>query len=385
MFGEFKSKPEEFKLIHYVMVSKPWHYKDCRCKEFFWKYAEQTSVYDLIQQDLASYPDEKRVADKTSCDRLMQTAIEETNRGDNFLNRQNLLNMVKKIIMSFITKPEVKQSEDRLRILKKIDEYEREGRFDEDVENDPPSRQIMPGEVDYEQKKLKSRIMARYAFGLARKFIKQQTRIKHLIIKDIKGLENLDTIHTGAVITCNHFNALDSFAIQYVYDEIHKRIKKGKFFRVIREGNYTSFPGFYGILMRNCNTLPLSSNHHTMNDFMNAVENLLAAGNFVLIYPEQSMWWNYRKPKPLKKGAFTFAVKAKVPVIPCFITMEDSSVIDTDGFPVQEYTINIGKLIYPVEGFTRGENVEYMMNENYTCWKEIYEHTYRIPLQYETE
>ena len=97
------------------------------------------------------------------------------------------------------------------------------------------------------------------------------------------------------------------------------------------------------------------------------------------------MWWNYRKPKPLKKGAFTFAVKAKVPVIPCFITMEDSSVIDTDGFPVQEYTINIGKLIYPVEGFTRGENVEYMMNENYTCWKEIYEHTYRIPLQYETE
>jgi len=385
MFGEFKSKPEEFKLIHYVMVSKPWHYKDCRCKEFFWKYAEQTSVYDLIQQDLASYPDEKRAADKTSCDRLMQTAIEETNRGDNFLNRQNLLNMVKKIIMSFITKPEVKQSEDRLRILKKIDEYEREGRFDEDVENDPPSRQIMPGEVDYEQKKLKSRIMARYAFGLARKFIKQQTRIKHLIIKDIKGLENLDTIHTGAVITCNHFNALDSFAIQYVYDEIHKRIKKGKFFRVIREGNYTSFPGFYGILMRNCNTLPLSSNHHTMNDFMNAVENLLAAGNFVLIYPEQSMWWNYRKPKPLKKGAFTFAVKAKVPVIPCFITMEDSSVIDTDGFPVQEYTINIGKLIYPVEGFTRGENVEYMMNENYTCWKEIYEHTYRIPLQYETE
>jgi lipopolysaccharide biosynthesis glycosyltransferase len=384
VFGEIKSRPEDFKLIHYIMVSKPWHYKDCRFGDFFWKYAEQTSVYDSIRAILDAYTDEQRKNDAASCDRLMQMAIGETNREDNFLNRQNLLTSVKKVIKTFISRPEVKQSEERLRILKKIDEYERAGRFDEDVEDDPPSRMIMPGEVDYEQKKLKNKIMAWYAFRLARNFIKTQMRQKHLIIRDIKGLENIEGLKSGAIITCNHFNAFDSFAIQFVYDEIHKRIKHGRFFRIIKEGNYTSFPGFYGILMRHCNTLPLSSNHRTMNEFMTAVDNLLKAGNFVLIYPEQSMWWNYRKPKPMKKGAFIFAAKSRVPVIPCFITMEDTDNIDGDGFPVQAYTIHISKPIFPQETFTRSENVEYMMNENYADWKKVYEQTYRIPLQYES-
>lgn len=38
-----------------------------------------------------------------------------------------------------------------------------------------------------------------------------------------------------------------------------------------------------------------------------------------VVYAEQSMWWNYRNPKPLKKGAFTFAAGSNVPVVPCFI------------------------------------------------------------------
>ena len=53
------------------------------------------------------------------------------------------------------------------------------------------------------------------------------------------------------------------------------------------------------------------------------------------------MWWNYRKPKPLKKGAYRFAVKSNVPIVPCFITMQDSNIVDDDGFKVQEYTIHI--------------------------------------------
>jgi len=385
VFGEVKSRPEDFKLIHYIMTSKPWHYEDCRFKEYFWKYAERTSVYESIRQNLKDYTDAQRASDAASGERLKQTAIQETNREDNFLNRQNLLNSFTKVINSFISKPEVKQSEDRLRILKKIDEYERAGRFDEDVETDPPSRMIMPGEVDYEQKKLKSRIMAWFSFKCARAFIWYLKKNHQIIIKSIEGRENLDGLKTGGIMTCNHYNAFDSFAIQFVYDEIRRRNHHGKFFRVIREGNYTSFPGFYGLLMRHCNTLPLSSNFHTMNEFMRAVAHLLAAGNFILIYPEQSLWWNYRKPKPLKKGAFIFAAKNNVPVIPSFITMEDSDILDSSGFPVQEYTIHVSKPIYPIESFTRNENIEYMMNENYAVWKDIYEHTYKIPLQYETE
>ena len=93
--------------------------------------------------------------------------------------------------------------------------------------------------------------------------------------------------------------------------------------------------------MRHCNTLPLSSNLETMKKFFDATNTLLKEGNFVLVYPEQSMWWNYRKPKPLKRGAYVFACKADVPVLPCFITMKDSEELDETGFPIQEYTIHI--------------------------------------------
>ena len=109
-------------------------------------------------------------------------------------------------------------------------------------------------------------------------------------------------------------------------------------YRVIREGNYTGFPGFYGVLMRHCNTLPLSSNFKTMEKFIAAVDRVLEKNQFVLVYPEQGMWWNYRKPRPLQKGAFTFAARNNKPVLPVFITMEDSDVLDDDGFYAVSYT-----------------------------------------------
>ena len=43
---------------------------------------------------------------------------------------------------------ETKISADRLAILAKIKEYEREGRFDEDVEDDPPAPELLPDQVD---------------------------------------------------------------------------------------------------------------------------------------------------------------------------------------------------------------------------------------------
>ena len=84
-----------------------------------------------------------------------------------------------------------------------------------------------------------------------------------------------------------------------------------------------------------------------MVEFMKAVDVLLQKGDFILIYPEQSMWWNYRKPKPLKPGAFKIASRNNVPVIPIFITMQDSENLDDEGFPIQEYIVNIEEPIYP--------------------------------------
>lgn len=122
-----------------------------------------------------------------------------------------------------------------------------------------------------------------------------------------------------------------------------------------------------------------------MEKFLRAVDTLLKKGHYILVYPEQSMWWNYRKPKPLQKGAFTFAARNNVPVLPCFITMEDSEYLDDDGFPVQEYTIHVGEPIQPNPLISRAENVAMMRARNYEVWKKIYEETYGVPLEYTTD
>ena len=241
----------------------------------------------------------------------------------------------------------------------------------------------MPDEIDYIHKSISDRLKTKFAFMIARRFVNNLIEEKQLIIKEIRGIENFKNLNSGAVITCNHFNPYDSFAIQLAYEAAEQSGRT--FYRVIREGNYTAFPGFYGFLMRHCNTLPLSSNLRTMKKFMNATDKLLQDGNFVLVYPEQSMWWNYRKPKPLKTGAYMFAAKNNVPVLPCFITMKDSHIMGDDGFFVQEYTIHIKEPIYPDNSLSRSEKIKKMMEENSRVWKEIYESEYHIPLTYTTE
>ncbi|MBQ3490687.1 MAG: 1-acyl-sn-glycerol-3-phosphate acyltransferase [Clostridia bacterium] len=367
IFGNIPYPIEEAKILHYIMTNKPWHYRDCRHGDIFWKYAEKTSVINEIQQVLSDYTDEERERDAVSGENLLALAIKETNREDNYLNQINRLTRAK----------------DRVEILKKIEDFEKRGLFDVDVESDPPSKILLPDDIEYLRNGLFDKMKTKMAFHSARKFVSKLIKEKKLIIKEIKGIENFKALDSGAVITCNHFNAFDSFAIQLAYDAAEQ--KNRTFYRVIREGNYTSFPGFYGFLMRHCNTLPLSSNHKTMKKFMLAVDQVLRDGHFLLVYPEQSMWWNYRKPKPLKRGAYQFATKNNVPVLPCFITMKDSDIIGPDGFFVQEYTIHIGKPIYPDETLGRRERIDKMMTENYEIWKNIYEMEYQIPLYYTTE
>ncbi|MCI8654794.1 MAG: 1-acyl-sn-glycerol-3-phosphate acyltransferase [Clostridia bacterium] len=281
-------------------------------------------------------------------------------------------------------KENVEIAQYRQEIQEEIKRLEREGKFDVDVEKDPPTIVLTSDNVDYLREKRTSKIKAKVANKLGTRFFEEMLKKNKLIIKEVKGLENLNKITTGAIITCNHFNPFDSFTVESIFRTTEPG-KSKKLFKVIREGNYTNFPGFYGFLFRNCDTLPLSSNTKTMVEFMKAVDHILQRGDCVLIYPEQSMWWNYRKPKPLKDGAYRMAVRNNVPIIPIFITMEDSDIIGEDGMPIQEYIVNIEKPIYQDDKLTKKENVVIMKSQNFEVWKNIYEDFYQIPLQYETQ
>lgn len=278
---------------------------------------------------------------------------------------------------------EIQKDPGRLAIIEKIKRFEREERWAQDVEDDPPTIPLKPEMVDYLNEKISSRFWMKFANILARNFINSLLRKKIMILKEVKGLENyVEMKRKGAIITCNHFNAMDNFA---VYKAIEKHVYHRELVKVCREGNYTNFPGFYGFLFKHCNTLPLSSVASTMKNFMHAVKTYLAQGRQILIYPEQAMWWNYRKPRPLTSGAFKMAAENNVPVIPFFITMRDSDIVDSDGFFVQEYTVNILKPIFPKEELSVRQNAEFMKNENYSVWKKVYEEFYGIPLVYSKE
>ncbi len=270
----------------------------------------------------------------------------------------------------------------RLAILEKIAFYEKNGWFDRDVEDDPPTRPLQPGEVDYAKKKLSTKVKTFFANRVAHAYFEKLIRKGELVIREVKGIEHYRAVKGGAMLTCNHFNPYDNYA---VFKAIEKDLPTRELYKIIREGNYTSFGGLYGYFFRNCNTLPLGENHRVLGELNEGVKALLARGEKILIYPEQGMWWNYRKPRPLKDGAFRFAAKNGVPVIPFFITMQDSDREDGNGFPIQEYTVHIHPAIYPDPTLSLRENSAAMRERNEQLWKETYEQVYGIPLTYAQE
>lgn len=266
------------------------------------------------------------------------------------------------------TKP---RSPERLAILEKIKKLEAEGgdSYYIDVEDDPSGHELTPDEVDYLRVKWKSKWKTFWAKRMA-------LILKRIFRKDLQmtvvGEENLAGITGGAIITSNHFSIYENLAVWEVADRVPG---KHRFWRVIKGLNYFQ-PSWIGFLMKNCDTLPLSKNLKTMRLFGDALEKILKDGGLVLVYPEQAMWWNYRKPRPPKAGAYHYAVKNDVPVIPCFVTMEDTDRIDEHGFPKQKYTIHIMPPLYRDPSKSDRQNERDMQAENYRLCQEKYREVY---------
>ncbi len=268
-------------------------------------------------------------------------------------------------------------SKERLEILEKIKKLEQEGgdSFHKDVEPDPVGHPLEPHEVDYLQEKFSSKFHAavtRAISSVAQKILRKDLRMK------VIGEEYLKDISGGAILTSNHFSKFENLAVKEVADRIPTR---HRFYRVIKDINYFQ-PGIIGYLMKHCDTLPLSTNLKTMRLFSKAMETILNRGDLVLIYPEQSMWWNYRKPRPFREGAFFYAAKHNVPIVPIFVTMEDQPCLDGDGFPKQAYTIHVMPPIYPDPNKSLRDNERDMLQKNQSLCMQKYEEIYGIAVTY---
>ena len=194
----------------------------------------------------------------------------------------------------------------------------------------------------------------------------------------IEGLENLKDINKGAIITSNHFNPLDSMIVRKV---IKKRYKKNMY--IVTQETNLAMPGFLGFLMNSLNIIPLSkSTNYIINEFIPNLKNILNKNNYVLIYPEEEMWFNYKKPRPCKRGAYQFAAQANKPIISCFVEMIDTDKKDNDQFNQVKYIIHILKPIIPDENKSPRENSKLMAEIDYNQKIVAYEKAYNKKLNY---
>ncbi len=172
----------------------------------------------------------------------------------------------------------------------------------------------------------------------------------------------------GAVCVCNHFNYLDTLFV---------RQATGYYRSYHTMGPFNNKKGLGGHIIRHGGMLPFSKNMAAMKGFMRETERLLKKGKIVNFYAEQAMWLNYQKPRPMKEGAFYYALKYGVPVLPLFCTFRKNKC-----GKIRKLRIHILPAIYANEDLPKGERLADMKTRAEHAWKNCYEANYGIALEY---
>ncbi len=241
------------------------------------------------------------------------------------------------------------------------------------LSNDDCNRIVNGYLCDRQKTSYKAKAMvARRAANILTKKLNEDT--------EIVGIENALGISGGAIITSNHFSPTENTVIRMLVKKLGK-----KRLNVVSQVTNFAMPGAVGFLMNYADTIPLSQNFRYLDrDFIGVLDELTSNGEYVLIYPEQEMWFNYRKPRPLKRGAYHFAAKLGVPIISCFIEMIDTKEPENqEGFNRVRFKLHVLKTIYPDPEKSVKENSLIMCETDYNQKKEAYEKAYHKPLDYE--
>ncbi|MBR4735551.1 MAG: 1-acyl-sn-glycerol-3-phosphate acyltransferase [Bacteroidales bacterium] len=198
-------------------------------------------------------------------------------------------------------------------------------------------------------------------------------------VNEIEGMENLDAVKGPAFITSNHFNPFDNG----IHRTMARKAGRGRLVAISQGTNFV-MPGLNGFILRNIDVIPLIQDASYMGGaFRELMGKSLDAGRFILIYPEQEMWFNYRKPRPGKRGAFLFAAEYGVPVVPTFVEMVDLPAEVAPGFHDVKLILHVLPPIFPDPSKSARENSFLMCDSDYNARKSCYERCYARPLSYE--
>ena len=198
-------------------------------------------------------------------------------------------------------------------------------------------------------------------------------------VNEITGIRNLFTVQGPAFLTSNHFNPFDNG----VHRTLSRLTGRDRLVAISQGTNFV-MPGLNGFILRNIDVIPLIQEPSYMNGaFRTLMRRNLDRNRFILIYPEQEMWFNYRKPRPGKRGAFLFAAEYGVPVVPTFVEMVDLPEIVAPGFHDVKLILHVLPPIFPDPEKSARENSFIMCRADFEAKVRCYEQCYGRPLTYE--
>ena len=199
---------------------------------------------------------------------------------------------------------------------------------------------------------------------------------------EIVGLEKIPQNLGGVLITSNHFSPVENTVIRHLTNTLGRRR-----LNIISQTTNIAMPGGIGFLMNYADTIPISTEpRYLARDFLSVLkEKLVLRKEAVLLYPEQEMWFNYRKPRPPKGGAYFFAAKLNVPIISCFVEIVDTPKDDTPEFRQVKYILHVLDVLLPDAEKSVRENTEILSERDYALKKACYETVYGKKLTYTFE
>lgn len=167
----------------------------------------------------------------------------------------------------------------------------------------------------------------------------------------IEGKDNLKQVD-NAIRVSNHVMLLDTM-INFQVAFGHRHYMTGAAFQLKK--------GFSSKFFRAGGFLPLASSIKAMSNLDKCISEIFENGNSVVtFYAEQAMWEKYENSRPLKKGAFHYAVKNNVPVVMTVILFRQPNWIRRKLGVKKDCTVKICPAVYPQQGLSVKENIEYM-------------------------
>lgn len=187
----------------------------------------------------------------------------------------------------------------------------------------------------------------------------------------IEGKEHLRALKRqkqGAICVSNHVAILDTLFVRHAIGNFHT------YFTMAAQNNKRGIGGWF---IRHAGMWAFSSDRTAVRQLLGEMSARLDEGDIVHFYAEQAMWINYQKPRPMKEGAFYYAVRNDVPVLPVFFTFD----VNRRGH-MKKLVVHILPPVYPDKALGRKECAQDLRLRAQNAWRECYEQTYHKPLSY---